>query len=158
MRLVMMALICLLVIGAVGSCSKDKACSGVPASAEDTTLIRYDTSHGIVATKDPSGLYYSIVTPGGIEKPTINSLIRVRYTGKKMDDTVFEQGDNLKSGDVAWALSGLVEGWQIAIPYIGRGGKILITIPSSMGYGCQGSGAIGANEPLHFEIELVDFQ
>jgi FKBP-type peptidyl-prolyl cis-trans isomerase len=46
---------------------------------------------------------------------------------------------------------------------VGKGGHILLTIPSSLAYGCVGSTStdstktIEPNTPLFFDIELVDF-
>jgi FKBP-type peptidyl-prolyl cis-trans isomerase FkpA len=79
-----------------------------------------------------------------------------KYVGKKLDNTIFDSQTN--PGATGFQLTQLIQAWQVALPMIGKGGRILITVPSSLGYGCQGSGAsIPPNTPLYFEIDLVEF-
>ena len=143
------------------ACSKDKGCKNVSPAEEATTIEAYNKAHGISATKHYSGLYYQIITPGGDAKPSTKSTVYVKYIGKKFDGTVFDQQSN--PGATGFALSSLIEGWKIGIPLIGKGGRILLTIPSGLAYGCLGQASsdtaknIPPNEPLYFEIDLVDF-
>ena len=153
MRIASMALVLSLLITA---CSKDEGCKNVPVADEDATLVAYNTMHSITATKHPSGLYYEIINPGGSSKPVYNSTVYVKYVGKTFDGAIFDQQTAPSIG--GFYLPQLIQGWQIGIPLIGKGGRILLTIPSSLAYGCQGSsdGTL-KNAPLYFEIDLVDF-
>jgi FKBP-type peptidyl-prolyl cis-trans isomerase FkpA len=161
MRIVTMTLAIGLLL--LGSCSKDSACVNKPAADEDAVLRKYNEDHGIVAQKHSSGLYYQIIDPGSAKKPLATSRVYVKYKGNKLDDVVFDQQTN--PGATGFYLTQLVQAWQIAIPMIGNGGKILITSPSSLGYGCLGSPNksdstknIDPNSPLFFEIELEEFR
>lgn len=160
MRAAMLALAFGLLL--LGACSKDTACTNTPPATEDATLKKYNEDHGIVAQKHSSGLYYQILVPGSAKKPLATSRVYVKYKGNKLDGVVFDQQTN--PGATGFYLTQLVQAWQIAIPMIGKGGKILITVPSSLGYGCIGSPSstdtaknINPNSPLFFEIELEDF-
>lgn len=159
MRVLMLAILFSLFL--LASCSKESACTSVPPSAEDAAMQRYNSENFINATKHPSGLYYEIVNPGTAKKPTINSRLYVKYKGNRLDGVVFDEATN--PGTTGFYLSSLVQGWQIALPMIGKGGKILITVPSSLGYGCVGASNadttknIPPNSPIFFEIELEDF-
>ena len=105
-------------------------------------------------TKDPSGIYYQIQTPGSGAYPTANSVVTVNYTGTfPQDDAVFDSGSGYTT-----SLNNVIEGWKIGIPRINRGGRILLLIPSRFGYGPQGSGKIAANRVLVFKIDLLSFQ
>jgi len=42
------------------------------------------------------------------------------------------------------------------VPYIKKGGKIKLLIPSALGYGSNAAGSIPANSVLIFDIELLD--
>ncbi|MBZ5855784.1 FKBP-type peptidyl-prolyl cis-trans isomerase [Flavihumibacter profundi] len=142
---------------ATWKCSKSDSggCTSVLPQAEDAAMQQYMTTAGITGTKDPSGLYYQIIDPGTGSAPTINSRVYVKYAGKLTNNTQFDaQTDPLQTG---WALSGLIQGWQIGIPKIKRGGKIKLVVPSSLGYGCKAITGIPANSILVFDVELVDF-
>lgn len=110
-----------------------------------------------------------IITPGGVritylkkgngERPTAGDRVTVHYVGRfpagKIFDSSRESGKpftfNLGKGEV-------IKGWDEAIPFLGKGDKATVIIPSEMGYGAQGAGStIPPNSVLQFEIELIDF-
>jgi FKBP-type peptidyl-prolyl cis-trans isomerase len=70
------------------------------------------------------------------------------YTGTLLNGTQFD------AGTISYPLSQLILGWQIAVPKIGKGGRIKVVIPSSLAYGAQANGGIPANSPLYFDIVL----
>lgn len=137
------------------SCVKDAVCKDKTVQSEESTILSYASSHGMTGTLHSSGLYYQIINQGSGATPNLNSGITVKYTGKFMNDQIFEQQTNAVG---PWGLGGLITGWQVALPMIQKGGKIQIIIPSSMGYGCTGYGTVPGNAVLFFEIELVDVQ
>src|ERR1700755_306717 len=109
-------------VAIISSCKKD---SSVNQAAKDDSLIQaYIKANNITATKDPSGLYYQVITPGTGSYPNMNSLITGSYTGKLLNGTVFQSGPISSS-----PLSGFIQGWQIGIPHINTGGRILLLIP-----------------------------
>lgn len=107
--------------------------------------------------KTASGLLYEIVTPGDATKPAVTDQVKVVYEGKlkngKVFDSTFERGDTAQ-----FALNQVIPGWSEGLQLIGKGGKIKLWIPSDLAYGQQGAGggAIGPNEALAFEVELID--
>jgi len=138
------------------SCGKEKGCKNVNPTEEDAEMQAYMSSQGITGTKHPSGLYYQIIAPGGSSRPVSTSRVYVRYVGKTFDGNEFDS-QNVAS-NTGFTLYNLIAGWQIGIPLIGKGGRILLVVPSSLAYGCNGAGDdIPANAPLYFEIDLVDF-
>ena len=74
--------------------------------------------------------------------------LSITYTGKLLNGTQFD------AGTFSSALSGLIPGWQIVVPYIGKGGHMKVLLPSSLAYGAQANGSIPANSPLYFDIVL----
>jgi FKBP-type peptidyl-prolyl cis-trans isomerase FkpA len=136
-------------------CNKEKECTPVPASAEESQMQAYATANGLTAVKHSSGLYYQVTNPGTGATPTINSKVTVTYTGKLLNGTVFDQ---VTYPAVTFPLSGVIEGWQLGIPLIKKGGKIKLIIPSSLAYGCTGVSTIPGNSVLYFDIDLVDVQ
>ena len=67
-------------------------------------------------------------------------------------------GDEFDSGEYFTAsLNNLIVGWQEGLQYIGEGGKITMVIPSGIAYGSSGSGPIGPNEVIAFDVTLHYF-
>lgn len=125
----------------------------VQAKIDDDKIVAYLSTNKITAQKDASGLYYLIVTPGSGTAPTVNSTVRVAYKGTLLDGTQFDTSANYSN-----ALSGLIKGWQIGIPFIKPSGRIILYIPSALGYGASATGSIPANAVLIFTVDLVSFQ
>lgn len=134
------------------SCSKDSFDPAKQAAKDDTAIQAYISANNITATKDPSGVYYQVITPGTGAYPTVNSLITVNYTGKLLNGTVFDSGSINST-----ALNSLVKGWQYGLPHINTGGRILLLIPSALGYGNTTAGSIPANSVLIFTVDLTGF-
>ncbi len=86
--------------------------------------------------------------------PTVRDRITIHYTGSFTDGTVFDS--SVERGEPAtFPLSGLIRGWQVAIPYMGVGDTAEIAIPAEAAYGLQGRGPIPGGATLLFTIELL---
>lgn len=120
-------------------------------------IIEYLEANNIEAEGTQTGLFYRIERQGGDTGPNSSSIIEVKYKGELRDGTVFDQTPGDESVEFPFPLSGLIRGWQIGLPLIGRGGKIHLYIPSALGYGPNRAGLIPPNAVLIFEIELIDF-
>ncbi len=106
--------------------------------------------------KTESGLLYEILAEGNDVKPAITDMVKVTYEGKLKDGTIFDS--SYQRGDtVQFPLNGVIEGWGEGLQLVGEGGKIHLWIPSELGYGINGAGQmIGPNEPLFFEVNLIE--
>lgn len=136
------------------SCVKDNC--AIPTtkapSAEVTQLEQYLASVGITtAVKDDRGFCHIISAPGTGTRPNLCSSVRVSYTGRLTNGTVFDQ-----STSATFGLSGLITGWQEGIPLIQKGGSIRLFLPPSLAYGSSATGSIPANSILIFDISLLD--
>lgn len=118
------------------------------SSAQRTQMIAFCNNNGITYTVHPSGILYQIITPGDTAKPNLCTSLTMTYTGKLMTGIQFD------SGTITYALKDLIVGWQIAVPLIGKGGKIKMVLPSSLAYGSSANGSIPANSPLYFEMSI----
>lgn len=138
------------------SCIKDDTgCQNKTIQSEQAAILAYATANGIAGISHSSGLYYQVINPGSGATPTLNSKIFVTYTGKLLNGTQFDAGSTPAGG---WVLAGLIQGWQIGLPLIKKGGVLKLIIPSSLAYGCQGQGSITGNSILFFDIQLTDVQ
>ena len=118
------------------------------SATQRALMIAFCNNNGITYTIHPSGILYQIITPGDTTKPNLCTSLTMTYTGKLMTGIQFDKGT------ITYALKDLIIGWQIAVPLIGKGGKIKMVIPSSLGYGPNANGSIPANSPLYFEMSL----
>ncbi len=130
----------------------------VPQFQADTTAIRaFVKANEIPVLKNENyGIFYQIIESGsGSLTYSSSSLITVDYTGKLLNGTTF---DTSNGTPVTFTLGNLIPGWQIGLPYIQKGGKIRLFIPSYYGYGNVSKGTIPANSVLDFTISLSDVQ
>ncbi|MCC8034442.1 MAG: FKBP-type peptidyl-prolyl cis-trans isomerase [Rikenellaceae bacterium] len=108
--------------------------------------------------KTESGLLYEIIEPGDPSfKPTdMRDRVKVTYEGRLKNDKVFDS--SYERGDTAeFGLNRVITGWGEGLQLIGKGGKIKLYIPAELAYGPAGQrGSIGPNEPLIFDVELID--
>jgi FKBP-type peptidyl-prolyl cis-trans isomerase len=143
----------------LAGCSKNNGCRPVPIENEKAQLEAFNTEIGMNGTWDSRGFFHEVIARGSNNTPQQTSTIFVRYKGTFLDGKVFEQ--QTVPGNTGFVLNNMIDAWKYAIPMIGKGGKIRISLASAIGYGCQGAsrGAvpIPPNSPLFFEIELVDF-
>ncbi len=104
----------------------------------------------------PSGLQYQVVKAGTGPKPTINDQVTVHYEGKLLDGKVFDS--SLNGEPATFPVGGVITGWTEALTLMPVGSKWKLFIPSNLAYGEAGGGPIGPNEPLIFEVELLEIK
>lgn len=102
------------------------------------------------------GLQYKVIETGDGGSPSPSDTVRVHYTGTLTNGDVFDS--SVKRGEPAqFVVSGVIKGWQMALQKMKVGDKWMLFIPPELAYGERGSpGAIGPNEVLVFEVELLD--
>ena len=106
--------------------------------------------------KTASGLVYKMEKQGNGKCYGDNEDVRMLYTGKHVDGSIFDQSrdtTSLNSGRV-------VEGFKEASMLMNPGAKMIAVLPSDIAYGDQGAGrrqsgeySINPGETLVFEIE-----
>jgi FKBP-type peptidyl-prolyl cis-trans isomerase len=123
---------------------------------EDFTIVKYLESKALTGfTKTTTGLYYKIGQPGTGSPITADSTIVANYTGKLLNGVIFDRA--VAGSEATFKLNSLVKGWREGIPLIKQGGSIRLIIPSTLGYGLDGSSpSVPAFSALDFEITVTD--
>ena len=108
------------------------------------------------ATKTPSGMVYTEVKPGSGDSPKATDTVKVHYTGKLTDGTVFDS--SVQRGEPAtFPLNGVIKCWTEGLQKMKVGGKATLVCPSDIAYGDQGRPPqIKPGATLVFDVELVE--
>jgi FKBP-type peptidyl-prolyl cis-trans isomerase FkpA len=101
-------------------------------------------------------LQYEVLTPGkGKTNPVATDNVTVHYKGTSIDGKEFDSSYS-RGEPTSFPLNGVIPGWTEGVQLMTEGAKYKFYIPSSLAYGESGAGgAIGPNEALIFEVELL---
>ncbi len=112
------------------------------------------------ASKTASGLYFLKTTTTEEAQVVPGNLVKVHYKGMLTSGKVFDESYSRKEPiQFPLGAGNVIPGWDEGIALLRKGEKAVLIIPSYLAYGEKGvQGAIGPNEPLVFEVQLVDFQ
>jgi FKBP-type peptidyl-prolyl cis-trans isomerase FklB len=106
----------------------------------------------------PSGLQYKVLEQGNGKQPTADDTVVVHYRGTTINGNEFDS--SYKRGEpTTLQIANVIKGWQEALPLMSEGSKWQLYIPTELAYGERGAGAaVGPNETLIFDIELISVQ
>lgn len=114
----------------------------------------------MIQTTD-SGLKYEIIQEGSGKSPEVGQQVTVHYTGwldkngelgSKFDSSV----DRGKPFTFIIGVGQVIKGWDEGVKLMKIGEKRRLIIPSQLGYGTRGAGAIiPPNATLVFDVELL---
>ncbi|KAJ1494589.1 peptidyl-prolyl cis-trans isomerase, partial [Baffinella frigidus] len=105
---------------------------------------------GMTTTDD--GLKILDVSEGTGATAFKNDKVKVQYSGKLADGTVFD------SGSISFVVGQgqVIKGWDQGIPGMKVGGKRKLIIPAALAYGSAGAGGvIPPNAQLNFDVKLL---
>ncbi len=104
----------------------------------------------------PSGLIIRIrqsVDEG--PSPERGDLVTVHYTGQFPNGEVFDSS-RVRGEPATFPSDRLIAGWVEALPLMREGERWELYIPGDLAYGARGTGPIGPNQALVFDLELID--
>lgn len=132
---------------------EEKAKAGVNLEKGKKFLEDNGKRKGVITL--PSGLQYEILKEGNGPKPTATDKVTTHYHGTTIDGKVFDS--SVERGQPAqFGVNQVIPGWTEALQLMPVGSKWKLFIPSNLAYGESGAGgAIGPNETLVFEVELI---
>tara|TARA_B110000046_G_scaffold147060_1_gene154603 strand:- start:9679 stop:10437 length:759 start_codon:yes stop_codon:yes gene_type:complete len=122
------------------------------ASEAAAFLVANGMKEGVITTE--SGLQYRVLTEGTGPQPSAESTVEVHYAGRLLDGTEFDS--SVKRGvPTQFGVTQVIAGWTEALQLMPEGSKWELYIPADLAYGPGGSGPIGPNSLLIFEVELL---
>lgn len=116
-------------------------------------LAENKSREGVV--ERPSGLQYEVLEAGSGESPSADGSVVVHYRGQLLDGSEFDSSYS-RGEPTTLEVGETIKGWQEALPLMQEGAKWRLFVPPELAYGERGAGgAIGPNETLIFDVELI---
>jgi FKBP-type peptidyl-prolyl cis-trans isomerase len=125
--------------------------------AEGKRFLAENKKREGVKTTD-SGLQYKVIEEGDGKSPEIGDVVEVHYTGKRLDDTVFDSSRQDGGEPVKFPMTeGVIKGWVEGLQLMDVGAKYRLWLPAELAYGERGNprGQIAPNSVLKFDVELL---
>ncbi len=132
-----------------------EAAGAANKKAGEEFLAANAEKEGVVVTD--SGLQYKVITAGEGAKPAATDRVTVHYRGRLLDGTEFDSSYS-RNEPATFALNQVIPGWTEGVQLMPEGSKYELYIPSELAYGAGGSGKIGPNSTLIFEVELLKIE
>ncbi|MFI7586511.1 FKBP-type peptidyl-prolyl cis-trans isomerase [Spongisporangium articulatum] len=114
------------------------------------------------SSKTPAKLEYKDLVVGTGKEANASSTVTVQYEGVLYKDgTAFDSSWSRGGQPASFSLMQVVPGFTQGIggtdgvPPMKEGGRRVMILPAELGYGAQATGAIPANSPLVFVVDLV---
>jgi len=135
------------------SCSPSIAGTTDASQKGEAFMKTNAAKEGVVSLE--SGLQYRVIKAGDGATPTVQDQVTVHYRGTLLDGTEFDS--SYKRGQPAtFPLNRVIKGWTEGVALMQVGATWELVIPPELAYGQRGAGgAIGPNETLIFEVELI---
>lgn len=107
-------------------------------------------------TVTESGLQFKVLKQGEGAIPSRQDKVRVHYTGRLVDGTVFDSSEQ-RGEPAEFPVGGVIAGWIEALSMMPVGSRWQLYIPHQLAYGERGAGAaIAPYSALIFDVELLD--
>ncbi|MDR6940283.1 FKBP-type peptidyl-prolyl cis-trans isomerase [Mucilaginibacter pocheonensis] len=132
---------------------------------DDYLIKEYIKKHNLsgyteITSGRGKGVYYKVTTPGSGTGEVLDypSSITCLYTGKLLNDSVFDSSaihnNNDATATSSFDVEGLASGVQEALKGQTTGAVVSMLIPSRLAYGKTGSGIIGVDACLYFDFTI----
>lgn len=154
----------------VSGCTTDGGNSSAPKPTETRTPTVAPTSSNLLTVTGISGKAPIIGAPKGTPPTTLvtkdifvgtgaaataTSTLTVQYTLMSWSTGKVVESSWTGGAPATFPLANVIPGWQQGMPGMKIGGRRLLVIPPTLGYGASGSGPIGPNETLIFVVDVL---
>ena len=142
----------------LNSCGGDDEISQEAQLEVDIQKINnYITTQGLQNVQSTeSGLHYIVTKEGtGNFHSDNNNVVVVNYEGRLLNGDKFDSSiDRGTPFTFTLGVGQVIGGWDEGIALFSEESEFTLIIPSSLAYGTRGTGSIGANEVLVFDIKI----
>ena len=109
------------------------------------------------ANYDIQGMKVEILQQGSGAAAKSGDTVTVNYVGTLQDGTKFDSSiDRGRPFQFTLGQNSVIQGWELGVAGMKKGGKRKLTIPPELAYGSQGAGGVIApNSTLIFEIDML---
>ena len=146
----------------ISACSTDGGVDSMTGSPATSTTFPTVTATagtapqiGQLSGSAPTDLQMKDIITGTGQTAIATSTLEVHYVLMTWSDGKVVQSSWDSGQTATFPLSGVISGWQKGIPGMKEGGRRLLIIPPTLGYGASGSGPIAPNETLVFVVDLI---
>jgi FKBP-type peptidyl-prolyl cis-trans isomerase FkpA len=131
-----------------GAAEKQKGQAAVEGAAREPGAVR-----------TASGAIVRTVKPGTGEVPQPTDKVKVNYTGKLLDGTVFDTSKKPGGQPATFPLNGVIKCWTEGVGRMKVGETAILTCPADIAYGEAGQGGrIPPGATLVFEVDLLGIE
>ena len=140
------------------------ACGGSPVSNTSSNLPTVSGEQGkapVISAPHgtpPTTLITKDIFVGAGSPAVATSTLTVQYTLMAWSTGKVVESSWSSGSPATFPLANVIKGWQQGIPGMQKGGRRLLVIPPSLGYGAAGGGPIGPNETLIFVVDAIDIK
>lgn len=130
------------------------------AEQDRNAIINYAIDNVLDVQSTSSQLYYWVLKEGKGEFVKWGDRIQANYKGYFLNGKVFDSTTG--RNPLEFYVGNMIDGWNEGLEKVKPGGKILLLIPSHLGYGEEGlkdgkgKVIVPPNEVLVFEIEVLE--
>ncbi|MDR0367714.1 MAG: FKBP-type peptidyl-prolyl cis-trans isomerase [Bacteroidales bacterium] len=125
---------------------------------ETEAIAQYLQTNRLEASPLENGMYYIETKQGRGKSPQEGQICVMNYTGTFLNGDIFDTSVGRGAFDFQLGRGMVIQGWEIGVAMMKKGGKAILVLPSSLAYGERGAGNIPPNTPLVFEVELLDIR
>ena len=125
-------------------------------AADTTTIEGYMAANNIKANRLKEGVFVATTQQGTGDPLRNGSYLKVQYSGKLLNGKEFDRSEATEPFIFQLGYRQVIQAWDMALVGQKKGAKITLLTPPTLGYGNTEVGAIPANSPLVFDINILD--
>lgn len=108
--------------------------------------------------KIEDGLYYQVIKQGNGPTPKATDTVEVQYKGMLTNGKVFDSSAQHGDKPAVFKVNQVIPGWTKTLEQMPTGSTWKVYIAPNLAYGEYAPPAIGPNQALVFEINLIDIK